>query len=233
MPVLEAIPWLAHAFSVRGSRPEAILRNEMRVAHPPRTLRQIHGARVVRIDDGDDGPGGAGDGPPQGDVLVTDRPGVSLGVWVADCVPVLIADPASRAVAAVHAGWRGTVAGALAAAIASLRHIFGARPHDLRVAIGPSIGPCCFEVGDEVVAALLGADPGATDCVSPGPVRPHVDLWEANRRQAIAAGATGALIETARLCTCCHGDLLESYRREGAGAGRMAAVIARRDESGL
>ena len=206
----------------------------MGVAPPLRTLRQIHGARVVRIDHpGDGGSGSTDDDRPQGDVLITSLPGVTLGVWVADCVPILIADPVTRAVAAVHAGWRGTVAGALAAAITTLREAFGVAPRNLRMAIGPSIGPCCFEVGDEVVTALLDADPGATACISTGRARRHVDLWEANRRQALAGGVPDGLIQTARLCTRCHGDLLESFRRDGPEAGRTAAAITRRDGSNL
>src|SRR6185369_4792699 len=92
----------------------------------------------------------------EADALITDDPGVALGVFVADCIPALIVDPRTGAVAAAHAGWRGTIAGVLPAAVRALVHELGARPDDLRVVLGPAIGSCCFEVGAEVVAAFAG-----------------------------------------------------------------------------
>ena len=222
LPLLETVPGLAHAFTTKGADPSVALREAAGRALPVRTLRQVHGAAVRRID---------AEAPPtahvsaEGDALVTDRPGVALGVWVADCVPILVCDPKTRALAAVHAGWRGTSAGVLSVAIETLGQAFAARAEDLRVALGPAIGPCCFEVGEEVVVALLRADPGATDCVRRGDGL-RVDLSEANRRQAIAAGVPAEQIQLAGLCTVCRPDLLESYRREGGGAGRTAGLIA-------
>jgi YfiH family protein len=219
MPILSAVSGLAHGFTVRGSDALAAVRAVAGDA-PLVSLRQVHGSTVRIV------PPAPPDGDrPEGDALATDAAGLALGVWVADCVPALICDPRTRAVAAVHAGWRGTVAGIVGGAIATLRERFGSRPADLRVALGPAIGPCCFEVGDEVVEALLGADAGADTCVRPGP-RAHVDLAGANRRQAIAAGVPGSQVESAGLCTVCRPDLLESYRRDRQTAGRMAAFIA-------
>jgi hypothetical protein len=204
---------------------------------PLYTLRQAHGA-LVHLAPWDEArrlsaraAGGAGSAaPPEGDALVTRRPGIALGVWVADCAPILIADDRSGALAAVHAGWRGTAAGVLRAAIGVLRGTLGAHPSDLRVAIGPSIGPCCFEVGEEVVDALLRADAGAEACVLPG-VKRRVDLVEANRRQALECGVAPQRIQAAGLCTFCRGDLLASYRRDRHSAGRMAAIIGWRSRN--
>ncbi|HKN47532.1 MAG TPA: peptidoglycan editing factor PgeF [Candidatus Polarisedimenticolia bacterium] len=229
LPSLEAIPGLLHAFTVRGSDTAAVLSASAGAALPLSTLRQVHGAGVQTI--GEDGRAPAGAPPaatgetPQGDALLTRRPGLALGVYVADCAPILICDPQTRGIAAVHAGWRGTVAGVLPEAIGALCDAFGARAGDLRLGIGPCIGPCCFEVGDEVVEALLDADPGAATCVVDG-ARRRIDLVEANRRQAVACGVDPDLIEAAGLCTMCRGDLLESYRRGRGRAGRMAALIA-------
>src|SRR5258706_449836 len=223
LPILSSIPGLAHGFTVKGSTPEGVLRAIAGTVMPLRTLRQVHGAKVVRAGSGRDAPGSTD--PAEGDALVTADLGLALGVHVADCVPVLVCDPRSRGLAAVHAGWRGTVAGVVRAALGALVASHGARSRDLRVAIGPSIGPCCFYVGDEVVEALLDADPGAMSCVLGGTGGRRIDLVEANRRQLIEAGVPAAQIQSTGLCTRCRDDLLESYRRSSGHAGRMAAII--------
>jgi len=217
------VPGLAHAFTVRGSDPATVLREVTGATPTLRTLRQVHGAAVHRVLK-DELPA-AGAAVPEGDALVTSDGDVALGVWVADCVPILLCDPERRALGAVHAGWRGTVAGVLTAAIEALRSL-GSRPADLRAAFGPAIGACCFEVGEVVVEALLLRDPGAGACVVLAGDRPRLDLIEANRRQALAAGLAPHHLQAAGLCTFCRGDLLESYRRGGGGAGRMAGLIA-------
>jgi copper oxidase (laccase) domain-containing protein len=109
--------------------------------------------------------------------------------------------------------------------VEALRRHFQSRSADLRLAFGPAIGPCCFEVGEEVVEALLRRDPDAAADVRTGERGPHVDLIEANRRQALARGIPPSHIGSADLCTACHPDLFWSYRRDGAGAGRMVALI--------
>ncbi|HEU4403251.1 MAG TPA: peptidoglycan editing factor PgeF [Candidatus Polarisedimenticolia bacterium] len=230
VPLLLDVPGLAHAFTVKGSETEAVLRESAGPGVEVRTLRQMHGAGVVVAGATPDGvipgaPAAAQEPPPQGDVLVTSRQGIALAVRVADCVPILACDPRTRALAAVHAGWRGTVARVLEAAIVAMRDSFGTRPADLRLAIGPAIGSCCFEVGDEVVERLLGADPGAGECVLPG-ARQRVDLLAANRRQALQAGVRAENLAAVGLCTVCHPDLLESFRRDRTAAGRMEALIA-------
>jgi YfiH family protein len=143
---------------------------------------------------------------------------------VADCVPILVADPVSGAIAAVHAGWRGTVAGVLAATLHALRSK-GGRTADVRLAMGPSIGACCFEVGAEVVEAFRRTAPDPEPCIVGGP-RPRLDLIEANRRQALALGVAPGNIGSAGLCTSCRPDLLASYRRSGGAPGRMAGIVA-------
>jgi hypothetical protein len=220
LPLLDAIPGLVHAYTVKGSDPAAALEEAAGAPIPMTTCRQVHGATVHRV-----GAGGPDTTPPEADALITGDAGIALGVWVADCVPILICDAGTRALAAVHAGWRGTAAGVLTAALTALRRDLGVRPAALRVAFGPAIGPCCFEVGDEVVEALLRTDPGARAAVR-GVPRSRVDLIEANRRQAIAWGVPPGRMQSAEMCTSCHPDLFESHRRGGGRAGRMAGLLA-------
>lgn len=229
LPSLASVPGLLHAFTVRGSDPDSVLRAIAGGPLPLATLRQIHGAdvRIVGPDGAEPGTGKPGGpaAPPEGDALMTRQTGRALGVYVADCLPVLVCDERTRGLAAVHAGWRGTVAGVLTRTIEALREAFGARSADLRIGLGPCIGACCFEVGEEVVEALLQADPGAAHCVQGGP-RQRIDLVEANRRQALRCGVPAERIEAMALCTFCQADLLESYRRQRGRAGRMAGLIA-------
>jgi YfiH family protein len=168
---------------------------------------------------------------PAADILVTDDPTVALAVMVADCVPLLMADPRTGSVAAVHAGWRGTAAGASPAAVAAMAREFGARPGDLIVAQGPSIGPCCYVVGGELVDAFRASDFAreidrwfARD--EAGTLR--LDLWAATRDQLLACGVPGGAIHRAGLCTASHPEWFASYRRDGPGTGRIAAVIRSR-----
>jgi YfiH family protein len=142
---------------------------------------------------------------------------------------VLIADPVTGAVAAVHAGWRSTMQRIVAAAVTSLQNDYGSRPGDLIVAIGPSLGACCGEMGDEVVEAFRGAGHGDASIAawferSPGR-RPHFDLWRANHDQLVSAGVRTDAIHISQLCTRSHPRAFHSYRARGTEAGRMAAVI--------
>lgn len=221
---LDAIPGLAHAFCLRSSSTEAVLRAVMPAATPLRLLRQVHGA-TVRVAGWREATGAPEGMPPEGDALITDREAVAIGVSVADCVPILVCDPVRRGIAAVHAGWRGTVAGVLTATLEALIDRFRARPADLRLAMGPAIGACCFEVGADVINALLRRDRGAASCIRENGRRRFVDLIEANRRQALAVGVPSSHIRSANLCTVCHPDLFPSYRREPAAPGRMLAFI--------
>lgn len=161
----------------------------------------------------------------QGDALVTATAGVSLGVFVADCVPILLEDSRTGAVAAVHAGWRGTAARAVAAAVESLQKRYGTRPADLVAAIGPSIKGCCYQVGSEVVAAL-GDLPEPSAFVRHETGKAYVDLQEANRQ--LLAGAGVAEIHVSGMCTHCDSEHFFSYRRDGERSGRMLAAIERK-----
>lgn len=159
------------------------------------------------------------------DGLTSRDPSAVLAMHCADCAPVLVSDPTTGAVAAVHTGWRGTASGAASAAIRTMGEAFGSRPEDLVVAIGPAIGPCCYEVGGEVVEALAPW-PWQSAVLRPSSEgRWFLDLWEANRRQIESAGVPPWAITTAGLCTACHPDLFFSHRRSGR-TGRMAALIA-------
>ena len=175
------------------------------------SLEHMHGAR------------------PSADALVSDLPDVALVVRAADCVPLLIGDSQTGAVAAVHAGWRGTAARVAVAAIDALQREFGSRAADLVAAIGPAIGPCCYQVGSDVVDAFAAA----------GHERYLIDRWfrtprdgslrldvsGANRDQLVLAGVPEENIHACGLCTAMHLDVLTSYRVERAAAGRITGAI--------
>ena len=225
LPQLESLPGIVHGFTVKGSIPEAAVAEAAGRPVPLVTLRQVHGATVRLVGEGAPLPE-PGPDRPDGDALLSQRTDAALGIAVADCVPILLAEPRSGWVGAVHAGWRGTAQGVLRAAIAAFAAA-GGLPDALFVGMGPSIGPCCFEVGDEVVEALLRRDPGASAAVRRDGPKPRVDLIEMNLRQAIAAGVPADRIAAAGLCTVCAPDLLESYRRSRGAPGRMIGFVAR------
>jgi YfiH family protein len=152
---------------------------------------------------------------------MTDIPEVLLSVHTADCLPILIVDERRRAVAAVHAGWRGTAQGIAVKVAQAMAERFGSRPGDLHVAIGPGIGVCCYEVGAEVASQLTGLFPERTDLLT----RTHIDLAEANRRQLLQAEVRDERIYTADCCTSCEAEQFHSWRRDRRQAGRMLSVI--------
>jgi len=196
VPELEALPWLAHGFGTRLSAIPADLT----------TVKQIHSADCVFAE-------GRRGNLGQGDALLDNTPGSALAVKTADCVPILLADERLRAVAAVHAGWRGAVAGIARRAVESLVERFGTNPADLHAALGPAIGQCCYEVGPEVAAHFGRAG------------RAHIDLLEANRAQLRSVGIPANRIYPACLCTMCRADEFHSYRRDKEAAGRMYSFI--------
>jgi YfiH family protein len=186
----------------------------------------VHGNRVVAVR-GDEPPGQDEVRlVPDCDGLVTDRPGLALVVTAADCVPVFLYDPVRRAAGVVHAGWRGTVAGIAAEGVAAMERHYGSRPEDIRAMVGPSIGPCCYEVGPEVaepVRAYYGE--AAAQLLRPGgaPGKYFLDLWSANRHDLHRAGVQH--VDVAAVCTACEVAHLFSHRAERGRAGRGAAVI--------
>ncbi len=207
-------PGLTVLFAGRGPAPAArddVYRQLTGDARPVAWATQVHSAQVLAAH-----PGACG----EGDALVQPRTaGCALSVVTADCVPILLAT--ATHVAAVHAGWRGIAANILANAL----HTLAAPAAQVQAWIGPAIGRCCYETGEDVAAQVVAASTSAI--ATPGPRgRPVLDLQAAVRHQLHAAGVHD--VETLAVCTRCHPDLLYSYRRDGKSAGRNHAFIASR-----
>lgn len=206
---------------------------------PLLTLQQIHSADIHRVTTPEDAARVSVE-PPIGDALVTSRRDLLLGVQTADCLPILIADRRTGATAVVHAGWRGTLAGIARRTVEEMRERLDSRPGDLLAAIGPAIGPCCFEVGYEVVERFRAVWSHTAELISqsgqvhnPGQdERVHLDLSLANRLQLREAGLPDTSIEDCNLCTICHNHRFFSYRFENGAVnpvGRMMGVIGWRE----
>jgi len=183
-------------------------------------MRHVHGTNVWRV--GEPLPD-----PAEFDGLVTDRVGPVLGAFAADCIPLLFADPVARVIGSAHAGWRGTVQG-VATNVVSRMGELGATPANIRVALGPSIGPECFEVGPEVVEQFRAAFGDVPGMVVPGPAKEHIDLRVAMRTQLERAGIRAEHIDSAPPCTKCEGARFFSYRRDGKDGGVHMGFIALR-----
>lgn len=207
--------WTKATASV-GSMPERLMR-----------VKQVHG-NVVRVLTRGEVPPDAHDVRPDGDAIVSNQAGLVLAVMVADCVPIVIVDPVRGAAAAVHAGWRGTCAQVASAAIAAMTREFRSQPSDMRAAIGPSVGPDDYEVGESLIEAF-------TDAGHPSSLidrwfirtghKPRLDLWSANADQLRASGVPADHVYLCGLSTVSHTSIFESYRVDGERAGRMAALI--------
>jgi hypothetical protein len=268
---LARIPWLIHGFSTRpggvsdldGEKvlnlgfaewdtTENVLENRRRFQSSLDAdglrlcgLSQIH-SDVVHIFEA------APDVPCRSDASTTNRPGLLLAVQTADCVPILLADTKNRTVAAVHAGWRGTLRRIVAKAIGKMQMQFGTKPIDLLAAIGPSIGGCCYEVGTEVASEFRSQFSNASDWFDelrtgdepnplqwlnrkppghqPPPKNVLLDLRKANRAQLLETGVPASSIFLNDLCTACRRDLLFSYRKECGATGRLMSVIGIRKD---
>ncbi len=197
--------WQKHGFGTRQSNP-----------HVDITLRQIHSDRVWnahRLHDRE----------ARGDALITDEIGKSIGVRTADCVAILLLDRQRRAIAAVHAGWRGTAARVIAHTIEAMCSDFAASPADMYAAIGPCIRACCYEIGAEVEKQFAAHFPEWKATTG----KRKLDLPEANRRQMQAVGVAADRIFDCCLCTTCQTSHFYSYRREPENPGRMIAAISR------
>ena len=158
------------------------------------------------------------------DGQITDRPGVALVAFSADCTPVLLYDPVRRAIGAVHAGWRGTAAGIAAKAVAAMTDAFGCRPEDIRAAIGPCIGKCCFETDADVPEAMVSAlDEKARPAIEARGEKFHVDLKSINALWLREAGV--AAIDISPDCTACDPARYWSHRRVGDRRGSLAGII--------
>jgi len=224
-----------------GDDAEIVKRNRARAASivgaAPAWLtfgRQVHGARVAVVGNAD-----RGSVFDDTDALVTNAALVPLVILTADCAAIFLFDPVRRAVGIAHAGWRGTVAGVAARTVETMRDAFGSRPESLVAAIGPSIGPCCYEVGEEVIDAVTSGFPDHTDelLVEPDMAsagsfrasvneeRKHFDLWRANEIVLRDAGVPEESIETSRLCTSCRTDWFYSHRAEKGNTGRFGGIV--------
>ena len=269
VPALAKLPWLVHGFSTRpggisllnGEKVlnlgftewdsgENVLENRRRFQSALGasdlkliSLKQIH-SDVIHLFDA------APAEPCRGDASATNRPGLLLGAQTADCVPILLVDPKKRVVAAVHAGWRGTLARIVVKAIGKMQMQYKSKPADLLAAIGPSIGGCCYEVGTEVATQFLSQFAEASDWFDefrtgdepnpiqwlnrmppghqPPPQNVLLDLKKANCAQLLGAGLRAPNIFVSDLCTACRPDLLFSYRKQGPVSGRLMSVIALR-----
>jgi len=230
-----ALPGIVHAFETRhGSLQDTL-------PAPVARVQQVHGNTVLRLPRDSDQwypffePNTA-DRPP-GDALITDTMGVTVAVSVADCLPILMADPERGAVAAVHGGWRGLSANIVAAVLTRMGEEMGSRPADCFMGIGPGIGPCCYEVGAEVIEAFAAV--GMEKAALQPPARrqsdeprlppsqgAHCNLPAVAAAQAQHCGIPEERIFAVDLCTHCHSDRLWSYRQDGSAAGRMLAGIA-------
>jgi YfiH family protein len=197
--LLEQLDWIEHGF---GTRTAPLTQDGMA------SLKQIHSALCLSA--------GRAGCLGEGDALITNQTGVAVSVRTADCYPILLADPATRAVAAVHAGWRGTAAAVVRETIARMTREFATRPQDLWAAIGPGIGTCCYEVGEEVARRFGHSAAG------------RIDLAAANWRQLLEAGVTGDRIHSLDLCTYCDAERFHSFRRDKSAAGRMISFIRAR-----
>jgi polyphenol oxidase len=201
-----------------GDDPERVTRNRQRFfgalgisVETAAFMQQVHGANVQRVES---------PGMHQScDAMITDRSGIFLCVTVADCVPVFLVDRNAHAVAAVHAGWRGTVAKIAASAVRALVASYGADPSKMEAFIGPAAGECCYEVGNEVAAEF------EAPFVTLRHGRQCIALKEANRVQLIDSGIPKTAIEVHPSCTIHNQDLFHSFRRDGGRSGRMVGVL--------
>lgn len=190
-------------------------------------LRQVHGTQVVRVGSGGTDSSERSAALKEGDALITREVGLPLGILTADCLPIILVDPVSPAVGIVHAGWRGTLQGVLPQAIREMERAFGSSLSDLWAGIGPGIGPCCYEVGEEVASLFQGRYPGWSEWLCPkGEGHYRLDLARANLLQLAEMGIPEGQIELAGLCTCCHPSLFFSHRREQGKTGRMLNLVA-------
>lgn len=185
--------------------------------------KQVHSTDILAVDSSRQPSEWIEDGKNGFDGLITDRPGWAVAVYTADCVPVLLHDPRKRVCSAVHAGWRGTAGEIVKKVVDEMHKKYGSRPQDIHAAIGPSIGPCCYQVGDAVYNAFR-LYPWKKEVFREDGQRWRLDLKETNRRQLVEAGLAEGKIGVSHFCTACRTDLFFSYRVEGS-TGRMVSGI--------
>lgn len=189
---------------------------------------QVHDDRITIVDLGNAGAGllqkqGA---LYQSDAMITTEKGVTLFAQAADCVPIAIFDPKRRVIAAIHAGWRGTVKKIAQKTALKMIAEFGCTPQNMLVGIGPSIGRCCYEVGKEVVEAITQNFTNSSNIVYQNTTSYHIDLWEANKSQLTEIGISDFNIEVANECTKCNSNLYYSSRNDNGFTGRFGIGIS-------
>jgi YfiH family protein len=220
-----------------GDDPDKVMKNRKRLATtigiPLRHFtigEQIHSGNVTIISQESRGKGSTNnkDAISVTDAMVTSVAGICLVILVADCVPMLFFDPVQRAIGVAHAGWKGTLEYIASKTVRAMEDTFGSSPHDIIVGMGPSIGPCCYEVGPEVISRVRGIFPSSKEYVlnESGDGKGHVDLWRANLDQLLHAGIQRKNVEMAMKCTCHNPDLFFSYRHQKGETGRFGAGIS-------
>ncbi|MCS6927515.1 MAG: peptidoglycan editing factor PgeF [Candidatus Binatia bacterium] len=215
----ERFPGLVHGFSRRLGDKEALLQPGWD-GFVLRTVKQVHGDRVIPVS-----PTDGSTSRPEADGMMTTAQGILLGIATADCVPVLLVEPHRRVIAALHAGWRGTLKGICAQAIAQLTRVYNVTPHSLWVALGPAIGACCYEVGREVGEAFVRTWGGqSAQAWQPRGEKGFLDLRLINYLQCVEQGVPPPQIQSVGGCTFCD-HTFASYRREGERAGRQLSII--------
>jgi YfiH family protein len=188
------------------------------------TVNQVHGDSIWVIDavQSSDSPGPKR----EADAMITNRPGLTIAVRTADCLPILIWDEVNKVAAAVHAGWRGSLNAIASKAVLTMRSSFGSHPGDLRIGIGPAIGPCCYEVNGPVLKPLRERFGYWSEVVrEKGNGKGMLDLAGLNFRQLVASGVPPEGITVAGACTFCHPERFYSYRRDGDSSGGMISGI--------
>ncbi len=191
-----------------------------------RTATQVHGDRVVFVRGGGgltDEAGGDLPGPVEADALLASA-GAVVGVRTADCVPVLLFDPRTGLAAAVHAGWRGTFAQIVVRTVEAMARR-GGTPSEMLAAIGPAIGPCCYEVGDDLAGRFAGEPSFGPSTVDRSRGRPHLDLWQANRQLLEKTGLSASRVDLLGACTACDAERFFSHRRDAGRTGRHLSAI--------
>jgi hypothetical protein len=191
--------------------------------------RQVHGTNITIVEERHRGRGSVtgDDSIPDSDGLITNLPGITLMIHVADCAAISFYDPVQHVIGLVHGSWRGTGRGIAGIAIRKMNDMFGSKPEHIFAGIGPAIGPCCYEISDDVIDAFEQAFPSdAAKWIVRNPSgKKHLDLWQANRKQILDAGIREENIEVAELCTSCCTDLFYSHRAEGGKTGRFCGLI--------
>ena len=224
-----------------GDDPEAVRRNRTLLASllgistsDFALCKQVHGNNIIEANRNniDSNSQNRFNVLSEADAMITITPGICIMILIADCVPILLYDPIKKAIGITHAGWRGTVKRIAEKTVEKLVDKYNCNPEDIMAGIGPSIGPCCYEVGPDVIEEFERTDDDTNDIITDGKEdgKGHLNLWLANKKQLLRAAINENNIVTADLCTCCHSDMFFSYRCHGRKSGRFAAgIMIRKD----